>query len=642
MKTSTTSNRRGAAAQLLRAQLPVLAAFCAALPDAVASIDRLGVVILANPAFCALVGVSSTEEIRGRSIGAIAGLGPIWSMIEAALSSTPPDRSHSAALIDRQEVEIASDGHANRPVEVTAHVVVHDGSCCCVVTLRDISKRKSFEIAMNQARIAAEQANSAKTDLVAMVAHEIRTAANGVGGLLRMIEQEPDRVRRFEFLKSAQRCSGSLLAIVGDILDLSKLEAGKFTIEPRTFALADLLSTIDAFWRPQIEEKGLSFVIDRSGSAANLVRGDDLRLCQILHNYVSNALKHTERGDIRLEVTDVEGGQRRLTVSDTGNGIPPEEQKKLFRPFEQCTGSLVTRLKGTGLGLAITRHLAEQMRGSAGVSSHVGQGSAFWVEVMLPDARPWQSTGDHEAPSSVHAHGQFHLLAAEDNAINRLLLSAQMQARGHQVTFVETGRDAIEKVKTERFDGIVLDMVLGDMRGDEVARAIRDGLAGDVPAIIGLTAFNTRDLDKASIESFDLLFEKGGNPEHFNHAIEKAVAQRQTERSLPLDPSCLQNIPVANRSTLLRLLAIQLRATRPMPLEELKQDCLGLASAAANIGAKRVASLAYDLHGQADVTCAANLRRQLDAAIAEVLDEIEGLQSSPASVGASLPIQTSP
>ncbi len=584
-------------------RLSTLAIFGNALPDAVAILDRAGTIRVANPAFCALIR-HPTAQLNGKRLVDLDGLAEIWTTIDAAVLRTGDDKSLTQ-LIERREMIISRNAQPILPVEVSANAIDDGKIRCFVVSIRDISKRTSFEAAMIEARTNAERANVAKSDLVAMVAHEIRTAANGVDGLLRLIEQEPDRVRRLSYLKSAQQCAGSLISIVGDILDLSKLEAGKFTIEPRQFDVSELLTTIDAFWRPQIEAKGLRFTIDKTATRAELVHGDDLRLCQILHNFISNGLKHTERGEIRLTVTDRDAGTRCFAVSDTGGGIPESEREKLFKPFEQCSGDLSTRLKGTGLGLAITRRLAEQMQGRAGVSSEVGKGSTFWVDVVLPDveAPPKAQLAMTALPTVSPAHS--HILIAEDNAVNRLLLKAQLGPRGYSITFATTGKEAITAVRAVRFDAIILDILLGDMRGDEVSAEIRQHEVGSLATpILGLTAFRRDELQANVVDAFDLLLEKGTDASALVARLDLAVAcgriRRDSKRPV-IDETTLARLPARNREALLDLFVIELenglRALDKATSEAaLVAACHALAGVAANYGADRVATCARLVH----------------------------------------------
>lgn len=575
-----------------------------ALPAPVAVLDATGVVLSANSPFRSLAGRGG--EPVGRAFAEMDGLADVWAAVAAAPKAA--ERSNQACIIlDRAEMVASRAGLPVTPLEVSASYIIDHDVGCYVVTLRDISKRKSIEAELIAARHTAEQANAAKSDLVAMVAHELRTAANGISGLLQLIEQEPVRERRFNYLKAAQRCSGSLLAIVNDILDLTKLEAGKFTVEPRRFELDDLLATIDAFWRPQVEDKGLRFTIDQAGCHAGPVEGDDLRLCQILHNYISNALKHTTCGEIRLTVADPRPGMRRFSVGDTGCGIPDDEREKLFRPFEQCSGEITTRIKGTGLGLAITRRLAEAMQGHAGVSSTLGAGSTFWVEVALPDATT--STMSQSADPSIAAREpvRARLLIAEDDAVNRLLLKAQLEPRGYETHFAADGETAVAIAGSEPFDAIVLDMLLGNVSGDEVARTIRRRASDPLATpIIGFTAFSRNELRADVVQTFDLWLEKGLDTETLVRSLDAAVAcgrSRSTTSEQLVDHTRLAGLPADHRASLLQLFAHELENTTASldacSPAALVDRCHALAGMSANFGATVVVRLARLLHGQA-------------------------------------------
>lgn len=602
--------------------IAVIRRFAVALPDAIVVLDRGLIVRATNPALCQLIGALEHDLIDRSftTIEALESLLPLVLDLQLSAHRRPHHRE-----VDRHEMVVTGAAAMSLHVEVTMRVV-DEIDPCVVLSIRDISKRKAFEAGMVEAKVAAENANAAKSDLVAMVAHEIRTAATGVGGLLQLIEQEGERARRFAYLKSAQRCASSLVSLVGDILDFSKLEAGKFNVEPRDFDLDDLLDTIDAFWRPQIEEKGLRFSIDRDDTDARNVHGDDLRLCQIIHNLLSNALKHTAHGEIRLTVIDLGNGARRVTVTDTGCGISDAVQHRLFRPFEQFSGSLAARLKGSGLGLAITRHLAEQMDGRAGVTSAAGQGSSFWVEVRLPDAPRPSADLVTLAQDAVLTSNPSHILIAEDNPINRLLLTAQLTSRGHRVTFVESGEEVIEMAQSGRFDAIVLDINLKGLPGDRTAVELRRQPNTSRPPIIGLTAFARSALALDVIHAFDELYEKGIDPRAFIEGLEAAIAAaRQIDTAL--DTTQLDSLADHDRKNMLRLFARELAAfldlCRSGAAEHLHETSHTVAGTAANFGARQVARLARVL-GKCRVATAEfeDTRQDLVGALEGTLREV--------------------
>lgn len=485
-----------------------------------------GEYISANPALVALFGFSSELELVSQLRHGDNWVEPVaYQEFSAALAASDsvrgfetrvrrkkahrsePSRPPESAEGQEPEVVIWISLNTRTVRDNTGRILYHEG------TVEDITARKLATLQLTaahqelrRAKIAAEDANRAKSDFLALISHEIRTPLNGILGMTaHMLEGRLEAESR-DSLEIIHSSGEALLTIINDVLDFSKLEAGGIELEDGEYSLPRLVDGVLRLLGTRATEKSVALESSLDGNLPTQVRGDSVRLRQVLLNLVGNAIKFTEKGTVRVVVTpsseiSASGAPMvRVEVRDSGIGIRPEAIPRLFQSFRQADASISRRFGGTGLGLAICKRIVELMGGRIGCESVEGVGSTFWFvipgapvagagrlsevvsAVEMPPPRPQKAGAEVAFPP-------LDILIAEDNPINQKVISVMLTRRGHRLVVVDDGHKAVEAVQQQRFDVVLMDMLMPEMDGLEATRHIRQLPAPlcDLP-VVALTA----------------------------------------------------------------------------------------------------------------------------------------------------------
>jgi two-component system sensor histidine kinase/response regulator len=467
---------RKQAEQSLRESEEKFRAISASAQDAIVMIDSDGNVCFWNTAAELIFGYKA-EEVQGKNCHDL--LAP-ERLLEAHRQAFARFRETGQGGAIGKTVELAAMGKGGRefPVELSLSAVYLRGAWHAVGLARDISERKRFEKALEEAKEAAVEASRAKGQFLANMSHEIRTPLNGIIGMTGLLLETDLTPEQREYAETINISAETLLALINDILDFSKIEAGRMELEQLDF---DLRSTVEetldmvAF---KAQQKGLEVHYFVQPTVPTALRGDQGRLRQILLNLLSNAVKFTQEGEVFVHVSREEETDNRVTlrfsVTDTGIGIPKDRMDRLFQSFSQVDASMTRKYGGTGLGLAISARLAELMGGRVGVESRLGKGSTFWFTAVF-EKQPYVGLQEEDIPQTIRG---LRVLVVDDNGTNRLVLREQLRSWGCLVEESENGARALQKLEEAHKNGCpfplaLLDMQMPEMDGETLCRAIK-------------------------------------------------------------------------------------------------------------------------------------------------------------------------
>jgi PAS domain S-box-containing protein len=463
-------------------------------PIGLALVALDGTFIRVNPALCALTGYSNDELLESSYQHLLYPQDA-----PAAAAYMAETRNGGVAYRELETRYVHRDKHV--VWSLTAATLVRDAAgeaLYFIVQIQDTSSRKLAEAAMREAQQALAS-TEAKSRFLATMSHEIRTPMNAIIGMMELLSLSTLNAEQLECVRVVQDSSESLLRVLNDILDYSKIEAGKLNLESVDFDLASQLASIVSLLGPEFKSKGVSLSTHVDTDIPAVVRGDPLRIRQILTNLVGNALKFTpSRGSVRVLVSvELRSGKAltvRFAIEDTGVGIPLALRDRLFVPFSQIDDSTTRKHGGTGLGLAICKQLVDLMGGRIGVASAASGGSSFWFTIPLQEgtaiAKVPEPTRELGEVRSVATPRPEKLLLAEDNEVNALLAVKQFKRLGFDVTVVVNGEEAVKAAATGRFDIIFMDCFMPVMDGLDATRQIRAQAASGqrrVP-IVAMTA----------------------------------------------------------------------------------------------------------------------------------------------------------
>ena len=379
----------------------------------------------------------------------------------------------------------------------------------------------------------AESANVAKSTFLANMSHEIRTPMNGIIGIANILRREGVTSQQAKRLDTIDASAMHLLSVINDVLDISKIEAGKFSLEEAPVVVSSLMANVSSILSERVKHKGIHLLIETERLPHNLM-GDPTRLQQALLNYATNAVKFTETGTVTLRALKQEETSDsvmvRFDVADTGIGIVPETLARLFSAFEQADNSMTRKYGGTGLGLAITRRLAELMGGEAGADSAPGVGSTFWFTVKLKkgDEKAASTETAIDAEVEIRNHYSGHrILVVDDEPINREVAAMQLEAVDLVVDSAKDGAEAVALAQKNSYAAILMDMQMPKLNGMEATEQIRRLNGYRNTPIIAMTA-NAFAEDKAKcLDSgmTDFLI-KPFNPNQFFAILLRALSRR--------------------------------------------------------------------------------------------------------------------
>ncbi|MEE4202563.1 MAG: response regulator [Halieaceae bacterium] len=514
-----------------------------AAPDVILIVDEQGKIQEFNDKAMTMLGYSA-EELKALPVETLVpehtrASHPGKRAISHAAGDAPPARE-MAAEIDIQVEVVCKDG-SELPVSVVLSRISQDAGQRVIVAIRDMTTELARREALENAKNVAENASRAKSDFLATMSHEIRTPLNTIIGNLNLLKRDNLTAEQAEDLQSIENASDALLALINDVLDFAKIEAGELQLEHTEFSLAAIASTLKSVFRGQAQKKGIGFNVEvQPAIETRLFRGDPTRINQVLFNLISNAIKFTSEGSVTVALRIMEATEHHATIelqiTDTGIGIKAEAVERLFSPFIQENTSINRRYGGTGLGLSIVKRLLDLMDGTIAVDSVPDRGTAMTVKLPLAFA------SDH--PDADTLQNRISILIAEDNEIDRRLLLQLCERLHWQAEAVESSGALIAKLRLARTAGelpdcLLLDWHMPHMDGLTALQQLESELSPEeMPAVVMITAMDPQLAEMALAEAGPrIMLHKPADGSALFNAVNAAVVAKGLDPRMVLESS---------------------------------------------------------------------------------------------------------
>jgi signal transduction histidine kinase/CheY-like chemotaxis protein len=466
-----------------------------AIPDGVMVINNERKIEVLNESGREILGVAGERpDTLEEQVKRIKLLDPTRYHVRFSADTLPVARALQGEKLTGNKIDLVKNDKIYHLETNVQPVIGLDGQIKSAITVfRDITERANYEATLEKARILAEKSVRVKDIFLSNVSHEIRTPLNAIIGFTNLLLGEVTEQKSLEYVGYIQYAGKNLLELINDILDFSKIEAGQIHLEKTPVSIDELVDSISAIMHHRAVEKGIAYEALLEDGLPEFVETDKLRLTQILLNVCGNAVKFTERGSVKLHVQPIgepvnDIQNIRFSVADTGVGIPKDKLKEVFNRFVQATESTTRVFGGTGLGLSIVKSLVQLFEGTLNLESELGKGTVFTMDFPFRIVKEAELEEDLEKEIDVTASvSSLHILAAEDNSLNQKLLKAIFERLNIPLTVVNNGQEALDRLREETFDMVLMDIQMPIMDGYTAIKEIRRTISTSIP-IITMTA----------------------------------------------------------------------------------------------------------------------------------------------------------